>query len=108
MSAELIVRLTASVAVRGGVAESVACTVKLAPSAATNGVPESTPVDALRDKPPGSVPALTDQETGPTAPDVENVELNSAPTTAFGNVIGRIDNSVLVLILSASVVVSAG
>jgi hypothetical protein len=65
-------RPTTCVAVRGGVAESVHCKVKLdVPT--TEGVPEITPVDAFRDKPVGSVPFVMPQVVAPTAPVAVNV-----------------------------------
>ncbi len=55
----------------GVVPESLTVTVKLNVPRAV-GTPEMPPVEALRDKPDGSDPALTDQVSGLAPPSVES------------------------------------
>ena len=67
VSCKFTTKLTTCVAVRGGVAESVHCNVKLdVPTA--EGVPEITPVDAFSESPAGKLPFVTSQVVAPTAP----------------------------------------
>jgi hypothetical protein len=48
------------------------------------GVPEITPVEEARDKPPGRLPVLTDQAYGEVPPDAARVVLYFVPTVPPG------------------------
>lgn len=74
--------------VRAGVDESAACTVKFDVPLAV-GTPESAPVLALRFKPGGRAPALTDHVYGTCPPAALSVRLYAKPTVPVGAVFGE-------------------
>jgi len=69
-----MVMLSWAVTARGGFSESVTCTVKLDVPIEV-GVPEMTPVLAVRVRPDGGEPVTINQEYGAKPPVAENVAL---------------------------------
>ena len=81
-----MVMLKACCADCAGLLESVTCTVKLETELAV-GVPEMTPVAALRLKPAGNVPLKRLHVNGPRPPLTAKVWLYTDPMLPFGNVV---------------------